>query len=218
MKILLIPGLGYTDRIYEKLDLPGHDPVLVNWIAPLPKENLGDYAERMLNDFVEVGETFALVGHSMGGMVAQEFAARRPVAKIIIISSRRGDDRLPTFFKVIKWFRLDRIFTRNLCLKTVRYWGKDHGFDSPELITLFKDMLSHASNRYLKWALRHVCTWSGPVLPYGPNAFQLHGSEDKTFPLSCIASPDFVLEGGSHIMVYKRSEEVGKVILDVLGQ
>lgn len=216
MKVYLIPGLGYNPRIFEQLALPGLEVEYVTWIDPLPKESVGDYAERMLSPMVDLSDDVVLIGHSMGGMVAQDFASRHAVSKVIIISSRQAGDRMPFFFKLLRWFRVDLIFSRQLCVKTVRFWGKPHGFTSPALMDLFKDMMGQCSNTYLKWALYQVVRWKAPPLPPDLNVFQIHGTDDRTIPAKDIAQSDVMVQDGSHILVYKRPEEVAQAIMQML--
>ena len=41
---------------------------------------------------------------------------------------------------------------------------------------------------------------------------QIHGTDDKTLLLKPIKNPDFVIENGTHFMMYKRSEKVSEII------
>lgn len=211
-KVVFIPGLGFDSRIFENLELPNSDKEYLNWIEPNKNENLHDYSLRLFEKYKDSKEEFILIGHSLGGIVAQEIAAVYPIQKVILISSIKSREELPFHFKVLKFFRLDRLLTKRLCVKSVKYWGKNHGFNTPEDRELFKSMVSRQSNFYLKWALRQLTLWRGVKLKPHTKLIHIHGTNDKTLLFKSIKNPDFIIENGSHFMVYKRPEEVSKII------
>src|SRR5690606_10539222 len=84
-------GLGADERVFEKLELPNMmNQVFLNWVMPLDNDNLASYSKRLAEKINE-REPFALVGLSMGGMVAIEIAKIKKPVKLVIISS------VPTF-------------------------------------------------------------------------------------------------------------------------
>ena len=138
------------------------------------------------------------------------------MTKIILISSIQSRDEIPLLFKLVRIFKLDRYFTKELTIKTVPYWGKQHDFVSTEEKNLFKDMVAKQSNEYLQWALRQLSIWQTPIIPTATKIFHIHGDSDKTFPIKKIINPDRIIKNGSHIMVYKNSEIISKIIVDFL--
>ena len=212
IKIYLIPGLGYNCRIFERLNFIDYKVSCLPWIEPKNDESIRDYSVRLFKEIPLPGERIVLVGHSFGGIVAQEIAVEKRVEKIILISSVKSQVEVPSSIKLISRFKLYKLFTRELSIKTVKYWGKAHGFTDRNERELFKDMLREQSNHYLQWALKALSEWRRPVLPEVTEIFQMHGAEDKTFPLRLIESPDAVIENGSHIMLYKRPEQIEKIL------
>ncbi|MFK8164368.1 MAG: alpha/beta hydrolase [Lewinella sp.] len=216
MKIYLIPGLGYDHRIFEKLSLRDVEVEYLNWIEPRKQEAIGEYAFRLFANVPE-GEDIVLIGHSLGGIVAQEIAAKRKIKKIILLSSVKSRAEIPTFFKAIKPLGLYRLLTSTISQKTVKYWGPQHGFSSTEGQELFKSMVGRHSNTYLQWALKALSGWTCPELPSTTWVFQIHGTDDQTFPFGLIEDADVVIEDGTHVMVYTEPKKVEKALLGLIG-
>lgn len=214
MKIYLIPGLGYDCRIFERLDLGALATQCIPWIEPREGESIQEYAQRL---FAGVGEEeVVLIGHSFGAVVAQEFAMLQRVDKIILLSSIQSSEELPFSFKMINALGLHRMFTKEWSIRTVKYWGKNHGFASAADQELFKSMVGQHSNHYLQWALQALSSWQSPQIPPPTQLVQIHGTADKTFPISKIKQADVTIEGGSHIMVYLQAPRISKLLIEAI--
>lgn len=216
MKIFLIPGLGYDCRIFEKLELNSFDIEYINWIEPKENENFHEYAKRLFFKKIKKNEEVVLIGHSLGAMIAQEIATLINVKKIFLISSIKTRKELPFSFRVLKPLKLYKLFTKEISIKTVKYWGKSHGFINKSEQDLFKSMVDLQTNNYLQWALKSLSIWKQPILPKATTLFQIHGTNDKTFSIKLIDNPDKVIEGGSHIMVYKKPQLISQIIIKKL--
>ena len=213
MKIYLIPGLGYDHRIFRNLDLTEFDTESINWIEPETRESLHNYTKRLFSGLETDSERIFLIGHSLGGMVSQEIATVKNIAKIILISSIRSRKELPLHFRIVKPLFLYKLFTKTLTLKSFKFWAKRHGFETKEEKELLKSMVSRHSNRYLKWALKELSTWKAPDVPSQTAIFQIHGTKDKSFPIDLIIEPNVIIENGGHFMVYKQSQKINKILI-----
>lgn len=212
MKVILLPGLGYNCRIFERIRFDDPEAGCLNWIEPLPNEPIRDYSVRLSEGLPRNSEKIILIGHSFGGIVSQEIAMIKPIEKIILVSSIKSHVEIPFFFRIIKRWGLYKYFTKELSIKTLKYWGKTHGFRSTDEQELFRDMVGEQSNHYLQWALKTLSEWRAPQLPLNTEIFQIHGTRDKTFPFKLIEKPDIVVENGSHVMVYTQSENIQTIL------
>lgn len=80
----VVPGLQAAGHTVEAIDLPGSGADR----TPLAEVTLDTYAERVCGTLAE-GPPAVLVGHSMGGMVVTQAAARSPehVAALVYVSA-----------------------------------------------------------------------------------------------------------------------------------
>ncbi len=212
MKIYLIPGLGYDSRIFERLNFKDYAITHINWIEPQKNEGIHEYSKRLFKVIPENEDDVILIGHSFGGVVAQEIAVEKKIDKIILISSIKSRNEIPNSLKLIKPLNLHRLFTKQLSVATVAYWGTKHGFVTEKDKNLFKSMVRNQSNTYLQWALKAISGWKTPTLPKRTTIFQIHGTDDKTFPIRLIANPNVLIENGCHIMVYNQHEKISAII------
>ena len=212
MKVYLIPGLGFDHQIFKKLSLSGLDITYLDWIEPLKDETFHDYCIRLGEPISNTDQPNVLIGHSLGGLASQEIATFKKIDKIILISSIKSREEMPSFFKMIGPMNLQRLFAKNLTLKTFKYWGKSQDYKSEEEQALFLNMVKKQSDEYLQWALGQLSIWQEPILPAHTNIIQIHGDADKTFPIKMIKDPYFLIKNGGHFMVFKHHEEIGNVI------
>jgi len=191
-KLYLLPGLGFDHRIFQKLDLENFDCTFIDWIEPKKKEPIQDYAQRLAEPIKNEGTTI-LIGHSMGGILAQEISSFKHIDKIILISSIKSREEVPFQFRIVKPLGLQYFFTKEISTATLRFWGPQHDYVSLEEQALFKSMVGNCSNHYLQWALRQLSIWQTPDVPSHTSIFHIHGTKDKTLPFDLVKSPDAVV-------------------------
>lgn len=121
---------------------------------------------------------------------------------------------MPRIFKMVKPFFLHKIFTKELSIKTLNFWGKNHGFETQNEKELFKDMVGKQTNNYLQWALKSLSMWRKPTIPSSTEIIQIHGTNDKTFPIKLIDKPNVVVKNGSHIFIHKQAEKATELIVE----
>lgn len=216
MRIYCIPGLGFDGRIFDKLELLCFDLVMLNWIEPKREEGLESYAIRLAEGIPQDDNEIVLVGHSFGGILCQEIAKLRPCKAVILISSVKSRKELPFFFKVIAPLGIHHLFSKKLVRYTFPFWAKSHGYRTKEEQTLFLSMVGNNSDHYLQWALKALSLWQDSITSVDFKLLQIHGRKDKTFPISFINHPDYLLQDGNHFMVYQEAETISQIILKAL--
>ena len=209
--IYAIPGLGFDHRIYEGINIRDKELHYLNWIEPELNESIKNYAKRMAEKIKHDPANCILIGHSFGGIIAQEIAALIPIKKIVLISSIKSRKENTLNFKMVAPFRVHRFVSKKMTLNTFDYWGKYFGYETKEVQVLFKKMVALQSEQYLRWALYNLSIWKGVEGNKVPIT-HIHGSKDKTFPIKNINEPFVKIEGGTHMMVFNKPELMSKIL------
>ena len=219
MKLYIIPGLGFDHRMFNKLDFSQFQATFLDWIEPIKNEGISDYALRFSKNIDDnTSEKIVIIGHSLGGIMASEIARIKKVEQIILISSIRSSEENPFQFTIIKPLGIHHLFTKKLTFSTFKYWAEKSDYVSEEEQDLFKAMVGGYSDDYLKWALKELSIWKSHPLPSHTKIFQIHGDHDKNFPLKNLKNPDRIIKNAGHFMAYKRADEIGEIINEVLSK
>jgi pimeloyl-ACP methyl ester carboxylesterase len=178
---------------------------ILNWLAPQsPTEPLAHYAAR-LAEAVPLAEPCWLVGVSFGGLLAQEIARLRPLARVVLISSLGSPHELPRLlrlagtpglvpFGLLKWLpRLAQWF-----------FGARGGTE----YRLLRQILRDTDTAFARWATGQLLTWRGPGLP---GAVRLHGSRDRLLPAQA-AHIDYRVPGAGHFLIVSHATQVSQVL------
>lgn len=209
MRIYCFSGLGADQRVFQYLEIVAeYTLVPVAWIDPKPNESIEQYAARIAKN-IKDQEPFGIMGLSFGGVIAQEVAKILHPAFTFIISTIEEKKQIPF---MLKW-------TPN--------WMLDHApkqlFNPPKSIAnylfstkqkaLLAAILDDTDPAFVKWALKALKNWKAEG-EFGPiNA--MCGDKDRLFKPY---GESVVVQGGGHLMVVDRAEEVSKVINDWLRQ
>jgi pimeloyl-ACP methyl ester carboxylesterase len=195
--IYCISGLGADERAFSRLQLPGTDLHFIKWIDPEPNESFTDYAKRM-SCFITEPEPI-IIGLSFGGMLAVELTKLIKVKKLILISSVKTRNEEP-------WWM------RTLLYPIENYFLGTHTKPEKKLANHFRETVN---KEYLKWAIHQIVNWSNVTIP--PNCLHIHGNADKLFPIRYVKA-DYVIDKGSHFMVFNKADEIGRIISAELKQ
>jgi pimeloyl-ACP methyl ester carboxylesterase len=210
MNAYFISGLGADKRIFSKLKLNEKINIIhIDWIAPKKNESLAAYAERLSN-VIDITQSFALVGVSFGGMIAVEIAKILKPVTTIIISSTMLSAQLPALYRFAGKLGLLKFIPAKL-LKSSNKLTQNYYFgtrSSNEKILLSK-IIKDTDPYFLKWAIGSILSWKNETRP--EQIYHIHGTNDKIL-YTKTAQPDFVIENGTHFMVYQNAEEVSGII------
>ncbi|MEI6312547.1 MAG: alpha/beta hydrolase [Bacteroidota bacterium] len=213
MKIYLIPGLGADGRMYESLMDLLPDAEVLDWFVPMPDEEFKDYIDRFSKQ-IKTKEPFAIIGNSMGGIIAVELAKRLKPDKIIIISSVKCRKELPHFIRLGKYISLFRSTTGKFYNVINRAIVKLLQLRSEKkFLQLALDMSKDADPEFMSWAIKKVMQWENKTYPH--DIVHIHGTRDTLFPILYIKNCIRV-KGGTHLMMMERSDEINSLILAAL--
>jgi pimeloyl-ACP methyl ester carboxylesterase len=114
MDVYFISGLGADKQAFEKIRLPDRFTVhYLDWIKHQKGETLNDYARR-LAAAIDTTKPFAVVGLSMGGMIASAMTQFLQPQKTILISSVGCAEEFPPLFKAARLTQAHRLIPEAL--------------------------------------------------------------------------------------------------------
>lgn len=213
MKVYFISGLGADCRVFTHIRLPeGFEKVDIDWISPLKNESLGEYALRLAGK-IDTSEKFAVVGLSMGGMIASEIAGRFSPAATILVSSISSSDQIPKRYKIMHALKLDKLLPVSV-IKSATVLKRLFTVESKDDKSLLRAVIKDTDPVFIRWALRAIPQWHYTAVP--KDLWHIHGSSDEILPIR-YTRPTHTIAGGSHMMVMTKAIEVNKIIAEALA-
>ncbi|MEO6630082.1 MAG: alpha/beta hydrolase [Mucilaginibacter sp.] len=212
-KVFVIAGLGADARAYNKIDLSGHEVIRIDWIEPDRTDTLKSYAQKLILQY-NITPLSVVIGNSLGGMLAMEIAKILPLKKTILISSVKTIDEAPRYFSFFKALPVYKLIPGKLITSmgfTIRFvFGKMDEADE----WLFNDMLKKSSRKFVTWAMGATVNWNNKTIPQ--NVYTITGNKDHVFDYRRIHDA-IIVNGGTHIMIFNRADEINKILKDILS-
>jgi pimeloyl-ACP methyl ester carboxylesterase len=211
-KIFLIPGLGADHRIYQHIDLQGHEVINVEWVEPENSDNLVSYAQKLI-DYYQITPQSIVIGNSLGGMIGIEIAKKIELDKVILISSIKTADEAPRYFSFFRISKLHHLIPQKKLTSLEFMIEYAFGSMSEEDQQLFKSMLRNTSTIFMRWALDAILKWDNHVIP--KNVYHIIGDKDRVFPYQRIKDA-VIVKGGTHIMIFNKAKEINTWLKSIL--
>lgn len=212
MKIYFISGLAADRRIFKNIQLPdGFEIVHLDYIKEIKNESLESYARR-LAEKIDISENFAIVGLSMGGMIASEISKIHKPVITILISSASTCNQFPRRFKLAYYLRLYKILPVHLFKSASiikRLFSPESKADKEVLLQLIRE----SDPAFIRWALGAILQWKNEQIT--EPMWHIHGSKDEILPIKN-TKPTHVISKGTHLMVLSRADEVNKLLKEML--
>lgn len=209
MDLYLIPGLGADRRLFNKLDLGAHAPHFLDWPTMPEGSTLKDFALALAGN-IDATKPHALVGVSMGGMVAQELAALTHSAQVVIISSWKGPQEMPMPIRMMRGKHPERMLTPAVFKHTLPLVRWQMGVETPEDVALLDALVQAHPLEQLKIQINACLAWEGPATRV-ERLVHIHGDADRLMPIAYIKDP-MVIKGGGHFMVFNKAGEVSAAL------
>jgi pimeloyl-ACP methyl ester carboxylesterase len=210
-KVYFISGLGADKRAFSFLDLCFCEPVFIDWIKPVEKESLKNYALRLRQQMPEEHPT--VVGVSFGGMLATEMAKEDKLMNVIIIASNKSSDEFPRYLRAGKYFPVYKWLPEKLLKnKTVLNWVL--GVEKDEQRKLINAIVADTDPFFLKWAIDAILHWKEPSIP--DSVKHIHGTADKLLPYR-LTKADHAIEGGTHMMTFYKHKEISDLLRKLIA-
>lgn len=214
MNVYFISGLGADKRAFEKLKLPDRFSLhYLEWIKNKKGETLNEYAKRLATA-IDTTQPYALVGLSMGGMIAAAASQFLQPYKTVLISSVGCTEEFPPLLKLARLTQLYRLVPARLFTtpNILTYWffGAKRGAEK----VIMRHIMTYSDPAFVKWSVGAILSWGNNVRP--KNLVHIHGEKDKILPIK-YTKPDVAIKNGSHFMVWTKAHEVSKALVEALG-
>ncbi|MCA0234865.1 MAG: alpha/beta hydrolase [Bacteroidetes bacterium] len=209
--IYLFSGLGADERVFQYLDISGHEHVFVRWVTPKTDETIAAYAAR-LREQIEA-ENPIFIGLSFGGMVAIEVAKQIKTSKLILLSTAKTWHEIPFYFRWIGFLRLHKIVPVSLLKYSNSATNWLFGANTSFSRKLLKQILEDTDPAFLSWAIDRIVAWRNEWLP--ANSFHIHGTGDRVLPLRFVRC-DHIIENGGHLMCLDQAAELNEILRRML--
>lgn len=214
MNVYFISGLGADRQAFEKIRLPEHYHIHhLDWIKHEKNESLEHYAKRLAAP-IDTSGPFALVGLSMGGMIATAMTQYIRPAKTILISSLGSPQEFPPLLKFARLTRIHRIVPVFLFNHPTVFAHFFFGAKSKNDKRIMDYIITRSDARFVKWSIGAILHWKGEARP--PHLYHIHGEKDKILPIR-YTRPDAVVKNGSHFMVWTKAAEVSRLLAAALA-
>lgn len=212
MKIYLLPGLGADHRLFDGLVFPGHDVVHVVLPVPAAGQSMASFAKDISKQ-IDASSPFILIGVSLGGMIACELAAFLKPVKVILISSAQCNKEIPALYRLQAKARLHKLIPGWLikysAIVLQGIWENDSWKDRK----YFRQMIQAKPSIYYKRTVEMIINWDRRERK--ADIIHIHGTGDRTLPFGLV-TPNYVVERGSHMMVYTRAREINEILKKIL--
>lgn len=208
--IYFVPGFAANKKIFEYLTLPEElfELHFIEWILPLSlDESIEAYAKRMCS-FIK-HDNPVLVGVSFGGFMAQEMSKLVPHKKVIIISSLKSKEELPTRLKLARKTKAYKLFPTKIAENLEDYDAYFFTDYLKKRSELYKTYLSVRDATYLKWGIHNLLNWKQEKPAAG--IVHIHGDKDEIFPAKHIK--EYIkVANGTHIMILDKAKTISKIL------
>ena len=212
MKVYFVSGLAADSRVFKNIRLPDHcTPVFLEWIDPLKNESLKNYALRLAAP-IDTNQPFAIVGLSMGGMIAAEICKKYKPVCAILISSVPSSKQLPFYFKAAGKLRLHKMVPVALVKSAAKY-KRLFTTETDEDKEILRNIIRDSDDKFIYWAMDAILKWKSDHLP--ASYIHIHGTKDEVLPIR-YTRPTHIINKGGHLMVMNRAGELNAILNEVL--
>ena len=198
--------------MFQNYSFESFNVIHVDWISPLEKETLQNYALRISESLTD--ENAILIGLSFGGILSIEISKIRKFKKIFLLSSAKTKSEIPFYYKVLGKLNLLEIIPVSF-LKSVNFLTHFvFGAKTNSEKNLLKDIVKNTDKNFMKWALHQIINWKNK--DFDGNIVHIQGNRDLILPHYFVKF-DYLIDGGTHFMTLNQSKKIEQIILDNLA-
>jgi pimeloyl-ACP methyl ester carboxylesterase/GNAT superfamily N-acetyltransferase len=214
-RLVLLPGLGVTARLFEPQRRAFPSLEVPEWLAPERGETLPSYGRRMAGALGPVGGDLVLGGISFGGMVALEMARHLPARAVALVASAATGAALTGAAHALA--RAARGLPKAALAPPRPVWpvvAWAFGAKTPAERALVHDLIRTARPGFAKWGLGAINGWRPADAPPCP-VRALHGADDRLISARKV-SAERLVRGAGHLVNVTHADEVNAFLRSVI--
>lgn len=198
--------------MFQNFSFEGFNVIHIDWISPLEKETLQNYALRISESLTD--ENAILIGLSFGGILSVEISKIKKFKKIFLLSSAKKKFEIPFYYRVLGKLNLLKFIPISL-LKNVNFLTYFvFGAKTNSEKNLLKAIIKNTDENFLKWALHQIINWENK--DFDENIIHIHGNKDLILPHKYLKY-NYLIEDGTHFMTLNKTEKLEQIILENLA-
>jgi len=174
--------------------------------------NMRDFA-LALSHQIDTTSKYVIIGVSLGGMLATEMGEFLNPEKIILISSAKCRDELPGRYTFQKSIPINKLVPAGMIKWGAKKLQPLVEPDSKKDRQEFLDMLNDKDPLFLKRIVAMIIQWERDE--YSNDIVHIHGDNDHALPSKNVEY-NYLIQNGSHMMVYTRAEEISALVNRIL--
>lgn len=216
MRFIFIPGLGADARVFEEYVKVFPDSVVLEWLSPMPAEDLETYARRLARS-VTPSPPCIVVGLSLGGMLAPYIAEELGAEYCVLLASAKSGRDFPRsycigrfLFRWCPWLILVMLILGKWGARVMN-WFPGSKWRS------VREQFLESPTRQMFHFLRMILDWAFET-PEEPERktpiLQIHGEKDRLIPIKNV-QPNVVIPGDGHLFLLTHFDAVLPILLDL---
>jgi len=213
LHVYCIPGQGADYRLFQDIEWPQNTIVHnVHYTLPEDGATMASYAKQLSNQ-IDTTQRYAIVGTSLGGMLATEMADILNPEKIVIISSAKSKYELPKRYSMQQKLPLNRLFSGTALKMGALIMQPIVEPDRNVQKEVFVAMLKAKDPVFMKRSVNMIIQWKRTT--YSENIVHIHGAKDNTIPIRNVHC-DYTVADGSHMMTLTMAKEMSALLAPLL--
>ena len=207
-RVWVLPGMGADSRIFRSLKFPW-SATFLEWLDPKDGETISSYADRLLNGH-DIAHNDLIFGYSFGGIVAQDWASRNKVQRVVLLNSLHHKSTVRPFFRLLSLTGILRWAPKNSVIKFIFFLARLHSKPTSQL-DLTIEMMEQFDDRYYRWVLKQILSWNHPT-PLCPIDV-IQGEVDPVFLHSTYEEKrTWTLKDAAHLSFQTHGQEISYLL------
>lgn len=207
-RVWVLPGMGADSRIFRSFKFPW-SATFLEWLDPKDGESISSYSDRLLDEH-DIATNDLILGYSFGGIIAQDWASRNKVQRVVLLSSLHHKSAVRPFFRLLSLTGLLRWAPKDRVMKFIFFLARLNSKPSSHL-DLTLEMMEQFDDRYYRWVLKQVLSWNHPT-PLCPIDV-IQGEFDPVFPNSTHGGKrTWTLKDAAHLSFHTHGQEISYLL------